>query len=43
MGRLLILVALVLVLGGAIFLLTWEIPAPTSNVEVVIPDERLPR
>jgi hypothetical protein len=34
---------LVLVLGGVIFLLTWDIPPPTSGVEVTIPDERLPR
>lgn len=43
MGRFLILATIVLVLGGAIFLLTWDIPAPSSSVEVVIPDERLPR
>jgi hypothetical protein len=30
-------------LGGVIFLVTWEIPAPTAQVETVIPDERLPR
>ena len=29
-------------LGGVIFLVTWDIPAPTSQVETVIPDERLP-
>ena len=28
---------------GAFFLLTWEIPPPTSKVEKVIPNERLPR
>gem|GEM_PF-1751665 len=41
--RLLLLVPLIIVLGGLIFLLTWEIPPPTRPVELVIPDERLPR
>lgn len=43
LARVLILLVLVLLLGGVIFLVTWEIPAPTSRVEEVIPDERLPR
>ncbi len=34
---------LVVVLGGVIFLMTWDIPAPTKQVEVQIPDDRLPR
>lgn len=42
-GRLIVLSALVLVLGALIFLVTWEIPAPTQPVEVVVPDDRLPR
>ncbi len=29
--------------GGAIFLATWEIPAPSAPVEKVIPDEQFPR
>lgn len=29
--------------AGAFFLFTWEIPPPSSMVEKVIPDERLPR
>ena len=41
--RILILLLLLLIAGGAVFLATWEIPAPTSAVEQVIPDERLPR
>ena len=43
LGRILILLLLLLIAGGAAFLATWEIPAPTSPVERVIPDERLPR
>jgi hypothetical protein len=39
----LLLALLVVVLGGVIFLMTWDIPAPTKQVEVQIPDDRLPR
>lgn len=28
---------------GVAFVLTWDIPPPTKQVEKVIPDERLPR
>ncbi len=34
---------LVLALGGVIFLMTWDIPAPTKQIEVQVPDDRLPR
>ena len=37
-----ILVAAVVV-GGAVFLATWDIPAPTAQVEKVVPDDRFPR
>jgi hypothetical protein len=46
MGRfLLIVVALVVVIlvGGTVFLMFWNIPAPTTHVEKVIPDARFPR
>ncbi|MDJ0946823.1 MAG: hypothetical protein QNJ30_25525 [Kiloniellales bacterium] len=36
------LVVAVVVIGGG-FLMTWEIPAPTTLVEKVIPDDRFPR
>jgi len=44
MRRLTALLALLLVLvliAGAIFLATWEIPPPTRTVEKPIPSERL--
>lgn len=41
-GMLLVLILVVLV-GGAAFLATWDIPAPTATVEKVIPDERFRR
>lgn len=39
---LLFLILLVLA-GGAAFLVTWDIPAPTAPVEKVIPNDRFPR
>ena len=41
------LIAVVLLFGlvgaGALFLTTWDIPAPSAPVEKVIPNERFPR
>ncbi|MBT5110182.1 MAG: hypothetical protein HOM25_16010 [Rhodospirillaceae bacterium] len=38
------LLLLVLVLGGGfVFLATWEIPAPSKQVEKVLDDDRFPR
>ena len=42
-NRVLLVLLLVMVLGGAVFLMTWEIPAPTARVERVMPDDQLPR
>ncbi len=33
----------VALVGGIVFLATWEIPAPSAVVEKVIPDDRFPR
>ncbi|MGE4280998.1 hypothetical protein [Magnetospirillum sp. 64-120] len=41
-GILLVLVLLALV-GGGIFLATFDLPAPTARVEKVIADDRLAR
>jgi len=30
----------IILAGGAIFLATWEIPAPVAQVEKVIPNDR---
>jgi small neutral amino acid transporter SnatA (MarC family) len=38
-----LLVVAVVVVGGIAFLATWDIPAPTSRVEKVIPNDRFPR
>jgi hypothetical protein len=34
---------LVAVAGGGLFLITWDIPPPTTQVEKILPDESFPR
>ncbi len=41
--RLVLFVVIALVVGTAAFLATWDIPAPVTTIEKVIPDERFPR
>jgi Na+/H+ antiporter NhaC len=41
--RLLLLVTVFVVVGGVVFLMTWDIPPPTAHIERVIPDEKLPK
>jgi hypothetical protein len=36
-------VVAVALLGGGVFLVTWDIPAPSSTVEKIVPDDRFPR
>ncbi len=46
MSKLSLVIAIVIgvfVILGAVFVLTWEIPPPTTKVEKVIPNARLPR
>tara|TARA_Y100000588_G_scaffold236742_1_gene250351 strand:- start:375 stop:515 length:141 start_codon:yes stop_codon:yes gene_type:complete len=39
-----VLFALVLIVGGGLaFLITWDIPAPSQNVEKTLDDLRFPR
>jgi len=40
MAKYLILFVLVLIVGGAAFLATWNMPPPTATVEKVIPNDR---
>ncbi len=42
-SRLTLLLIAVIIVGGAVFLATWDIPAPTRQVEKVMPDNRFPR
>lgn len=41
--RLMLVTLFVAVAGATAFIVTWDIPAPTRQVETVVPDERLPR
>ena len=43
LSRTFALIAAVAGAGAVVFLMTWDIPPPTSRVEVVIPDDRLPQ
>jgi hypothetical protein len=42
-NRFLLVLLLVLVLGGGVFLVTWDIPPPTARVERTLPDDQFPR
>ena len=42
-SRLVLFLVIALVGGTAAFLATWDIPAPVTTIEKVIPDERFPR
>jgi hypothetical protein len=38
-----LIIAVLVIAGGAVFLATWNIPPPTKPVEKVVPDAKLPR
>jgi hypothetical protein len=40
LSRFMVLFVLALIAGSAIFLSTWDIPAPVADVEKVIPNDR---
>jgi hypothetical protein len=39
MAKILIALVLVILVGGAVFLATWDMPPPTATVEKVIPND----
>ncbi len=43
LSSLVFFVVVALIVGGAVFLATWDMPSPASRVEKVIPDGRFPR
>jgi hypothetical protein len=43
LARLIALLVILLIAGGAVLLAAWRIPAPTAKVEKVIPNDRFPR
>lgn len=40
MVKIVIVLVLALLVGGAVFLATWDMPPPTATVEKVIPNDR---
>jgi hypothetical protein len=42
-NRIIVAVLLAVVLGGTVFLVTWNIPPPTARVERVVPNDQFPR
>jgi hypothetical protein len=40
LSRIILFLIIAVIAGGAIFLVTWDIPAPTSQIEQPIPDSR---
>ena len=40
---LLLSLVVILVAAGGLFIVTWEIPPPTVQVEKVLPDDRFPK
>lgn len=43
LSRVMAVLVVAVIVGGAVFLATWDIPAPMSTVEKVIPNDRFPR
>lgn len=37
------LLLLAVIVGGAVFLASWDIPSPVAPVNKVLPDDRFPR
>jgi hypothetical protein len=42
-SRIVLVVFLLVIAGGIAFLASWDIPAPRTTVEKVLPDDRFPR
>lgn len=40
LSRIILLLVIAVIAGGATFLVTWDIPAPTSQIEETIPNSR---
>ena len=41
-SRLVLILVALLIVGGGVFLATWNIPAPLTSTEKVLPDDRFP-
>tara|TARA_B100000676_G_C17977437_1_gene786970 strand:- start:455 stop:595 length:141 start_codon:yes stop_codon:yes gene_type:complete len=42
-SRIVFFLVIAIVVGGAVFLATWEIPANLNIIEEVLPNDRFPR
>lgn len=42
-STLVLVLVLAIVVGGGVFLATWDIPAPVNNVERTIPNDKFPK
>lgn len=40
LSRIILLLVLAVIIGGATFLVTWDIPAPTNQIQEQIPNSR---
>jgi len=43
LSRVILLLVLLILVGGGVFLASWDIPAPSKQVEKRIPDANLPK
>lgn len=43
LAAVLVVLVLAVIVGGGIFLATFDLPPPSAKVEKVIPDDKLPR
>jgi hypothetical protein len=43
LSRIILITLAVLIIGGAVFLASWDIPAPSAPVEKVIPNDKVLR
>lgn len=41
--RIILVLVVVILVGGAVFLATWDIPAPSRQVEKTLPSDRFPK
>ncbi|MBT4935027.1 MAG: hypothetical protein HOL66_10170 [Rhodospirillaceae bacterium] len=42
-SRLVLVAVIAMIVGGTAFLSTWDIPAPMTEIEKVLPDDRFAR
>ena len=43
LSKFIFFIVLIMIVGGGVFLATWDIPAPAATVEKVLPNDRFPK